>query len=135
MIKAIIFDFFGVVEKEGEPNKVLLTYIATKLKPKYKIGIISNALADWVGEILSEEEVKLFDDITISYRAGVPKPNPAIYQISLDKLGVKAAESVFIDDIEAYCEAARAIGMQAIYYEDFEQMESELEKLLAVTDY
>ncbi|MEX1059185.1 MAG: HAD-IA family hydrolase [Candidatus Saccharimonadales bacterium] len=132
MIKAVIFDFFGVVEREGEPNKVLLSYIRTELKPKYKIGIISNAVSDWIAEILEAEDVKLFDDIVISYKVGINKPNPTIYQISLKNLGVMPEETVFIDDIEAYCEAARAVGMQAILYQDFEQMKKELEKLLAV---
>jgi HAD superfamily hydrolase (TIGR01509 family) len=135
MIKAIIFDFFGVVEKEGEPNEVLLTYIRAKLKPQYKIGIISNAAADWIGEILAKEDIELFDDIVISYKVGVTKPNPAIYELSLKNLGVQANEIAFIDDIEAYCIAARALGMQAIRYENFEQMERELEPLLTVSDH
>lgn len=134
MIKAVIFDFFGVVEKEGEPNKILLAYIRAKLKPRYKIGIISNAIGDWIGEILEDQDIKLFDDIVISYKAGVNKPNPEIYRLALSNLGVKPEEAVFIDDIEAYCEAARAVGMKSIFYQGFEQMESELENLLAVSN-
>ncbi len=130
MIKAIIFDFFGVVEKDGAPNKLLLTYTRTKLKPHYKIGIISNALADFIPEILSEEDINLFDDIVISHRVGVAKPEPAIYEISLGNLGVRADEAVFIDDIEIFCLAARSLGMQAILYEDFEQTKTDLEQLL-----
>jgi len=134
VIKAVIFDFFGVLEREDAPNKLLLTYIRTKLKPRYKIGIISNAVADWIAEILEADDIKLFDDIVISYKAGVNKPNPAIYRLALEHLGAKPEEAVFIDDIEAYCEAAQAVGMQAIFYEDFEQMGSELEKLLSVAN-
>jgi len=130
MIKAIIFDFFGVVEKEGEPNHLLLTYIRAKLKPKHKIGIISNAIGDWVSEILSKEDVELFDDITVSYRVGFAKPEASIYQIALKNLGVRADEAVFIDDIEYFCVAARALGMQAILYENFEQTKQELERVL-----
>lgn len=133
MIKAVIFDFFGVVENEGEPNRVLLTYIRAKLKPRYKIGIISNAAADWIGEILAREDIELFDDVVISYKVGVTKPNPAIYETSLKNLGVRADEAVYIDDIEAFCQAATAVGMQAILYQDFEQMEKELEQLLKLT--
>lgn len=132
MIRAVIFDFFGVVEMEGGPNKVLLTYIRAKLKPKYKIGIISNALGDWVSEILTKEDIELFDDIVISYKVGVAKPTPAIYEKSLKNLGVQAAQAVFIDDIEHFCAAAKSVGMQAIWYKDFEQMKTELETLLTV---
>lgn len=131
MVKAIIFDFFGVLEQSGGPNKPLLSYIRTSLKPKYKLGIISNAQQDWVQEILDKTDVSLFDDIVMSHREGVAKPEAAIYQKSLDNLGVRASEAVFIDDIEQYCEAARAVGVQAILYKDFEQMKTELEALLA----
>ena len=130
MIKAIIFDFFGVVEQEMLPNRMLLDYIKTELKPKYKIGIISNALADFLYEILPEEDVKLFDDIVLSHRAGVAKPEPAIYEMSLNNLGVRTEDAVFIDDIELFCDTAKALGMQAILYEDFEQMKTDLESLL-----
>ncbi|HLG91218.1 MAG TPA: HAD-IA family hydrolase [Candidatus Saccharimonadales bacterium] len=130
MIKAVIFDFFGVIEKEGEPNEVLLTYIRTKLKPRYKIAIISNALADFIPEILSQEDINLFDDIVISHRVGVAKPEPAIYEISLGNLGVRANEAVFTDDTEVFCVAARSLGMQAILYENFEQTKNDLEQLL-----
>jgi putative hydrolase of the HAD superfamily len=130
MIKAVIFDFFGVLEKDGKPNQQLLDYIQNKLKPKYKIGIISNALADFISEILPKEDLKLFDDIVISHQVGVAKPEPAIYEIALGNLGVRADEVVFIDDIELYCIAARTLGMQAIVYENFEQMKKSLEKIV-----
>jgi putative hydrolase of the HAD superfamily len=131
VIKAVIFDFFGVLEKEGEPNEVLLTYIRAKLKPKYKLGIISNATADWVSEILIKNDVRLFDEIVISHQVGIAKPEPTIYEMLLKKLNVGADEAVFIDDIETHCEGARAVGMQAILYKEFEQMKLELEKILA----
>ena len=130
MIKAIIFDFFGVVEQQMLPNRPLLDYIRVEIKPKYKIGIISNALGDILYEILLEEDLKLFDDIVISHRVGVAKPESAIYYFALKNLGVRADETVFIDDIEDFCEAARAVGIRAIHYQDFQQMKTDLESLL-----
>ena len=134
MIKAVIFDFFGVLERDGSPNKPLLTYIRTKLKSQYKLGIISNAAADWVAEILQKDDVMLFDDIVLSHKIGFAKPESAIYEISLKNLGVRAEEAIFIDDIERYCIAARSLGMKAILYEDLEQATTDLDNLLAVSD-
>ncbi len=131
MIKAIIFDFFGVLEADGAPNEPILEYIRTELKPKYKLGIISNAAADWVSETLSKEDVALFDDVIISYKAGLSKPQAAVYELSQDNLGVRADQAVFIDDIEDYCVAARSIGMKAICYKDFKQMKADLGSLLS----
>ena len=134
MIKAIIFDFFGVLEKNGEANQLLLVYIKEKLKPKYKLGVISNSADDWPAKILSAEQIKLFDNVTLSFQAGVAKPEVAIYAMALEKLGVRADEAIFVDDIEAFCGAARSLDMKAIRYDNFPQMSRELQKLLAVAN-
>jgi HAD superfamily hydrolase (TIGR01509 family) len=117
--------------EEYHPNTELLDYIRTKLKPVYKIGIISNAGQDWVLKILGESNKKLFDDIVLSYKAGIIKPEPEIYEMSAKNLGVSEEECVFVDDILSYCQGAEAIGMNTIWYKDFEKMKEELEGLLA----
>lgn len=130
MIKAVVFDCFGVLEQRLIPNRELLDYIGSELKPKYKLGILSNVMAGFIYLILPKDDMKLFDDVVLSYKTGFAKPNPAIYQLSLKNLEVKASEAVFIDDQEAFCEGARGIGMQAIYYQNFEQMKTDLQKIL-----
>ncbi len=135
MIKAIIFDFYGVLTKETAANQELLDYINRRLKSKYKLGILSNALDDLMYEIIGTQNVNdIFDDVVISYKAGVGKPDPEVYKISLKNLGVKPEEAIFIDDIERYCQAAEALGIHTICYGGFEQMKSELELLLSVSD-
>ena len=42
------------------------------------------------------------------------KPEPRIFQLALDKLGVQPGEAVMLDDIAVNAEAARALGMHAI---------------------
>jgi HAD superfamily hydrolase (TIGR01509 family) len=117
--------------EEYHPNTELLDYIRTRLKPVYKIGIISNAGQDWVLKILGESNKKLFDDIVLSYKAGIIKPEPEIYEMSAKNLGVSEEECVFVDDILSYCQGAEAVGMNTIWYKDFEKMKEELEGLLA----
>ena len=53
MIKAVIFDFFGVLEHHLAPNREVLDYIQRELKPNYKIGVVSNVMADYIYLILS----------------------------------------------------------------------------------
>lgn len=117
--------------EDYQPNLELLNYIRGKLKPNYKLGIISNAGADWVLQILGEANQKLFDDIILSYKVRVIKPESEIYEMSVRNLGVKPVESVFIDDILTYCQGAETVGMNTIWYQDFEQMKQELENILA----
>lgn len=113
------------------PNRKLLEYIERELKPKYKIGIISNVLAGFIYLILSKDDLKHFDDVVLSYKVGVAKPDPRIYKLSLKNLGIKPDQAVFIDDQERFCEGARNVGMEFIHYQDFEQMKTELEKIIS----
>ncbi len=112
-------------------NRDLLNYIL-KLRPKYKTAVLSNAnlgvLERYLGEDLLDRS---FDERIVSAEVGVLKPDPEIYNLTAQKLGVKNEECVFIDDTPHYVQAARAVGMQAIVYKDFVQMKTDLEKLLS----
>jgi HAD superfamily hydrolase (TIGR01509 family) len=116
--------------EDYQANRQLLDYIRTNLKPEYKLGIISNAGDDRVTKIIGPDNAALFDDIVLSYAAGVIKPAPAIYKLSTQNLGVEPAECVFIDDILTFCEGAQAVGMRSVWYKDFDQFKTEIEKLL-----
>jgi len=57
---------------------------------------------------------ELFDTVVDSSVEGVRKPNPAIYRLALDRLGVDADRAAFLDDIESNVEGARAVGIHGI---------------------
>lgn len=119
-----------VMKNDSPKNIVLLKYIAS-LKDKYKIGLLSNVANNWIrDDFLSYQEQKLFDQMLFSFELGITKPNPKIFHIAADRLGVNTAETVLIDDIDRYCEAAEREGMKAIPYKDFAQMKGDLEGLL-----
>jgi len=112
-------------------NEPLLTYIKTDLKPKYRIGMLSNAADDWLDTMLSPEQRALFDEVVLSYQIQAIKPDPRAYQAAAAKLNVTPEACVFIDDNERFCTAARECGMQAIWFQDTEQCIGELETTLA----
>ncbi|MGH7241728.1 MAG: HAD family hydrolase [Candidatus Saccharimonadales bacterium] len=119
--------------KEIEDNPVdreLVQYIRAQLKPHYKIGLLSNAGGNWLEHLFAPEQLKLFDATALSFELGFIKPDPRAYQAITDRLGVSPEECVFIDDQERYCTGAREVGMQAIWYQDFEQARADLEKIL-----
>lgn len=62
-----------------------------------------------VAEIMAQ-----FDQVIESSKAGVRKPDPRIYQMMLDALGVEAANCVYLDDLGINCKPAAALGMKAI---------------------
>lgn len=111
-------------------NEELLEFIGKDLKPQYQIGLLSNAGADWLDALIGKRYKALFDAIALSYETGVLKPQAEAYEIIAERLGVELKQCVFIDDNESYCAAAREAGMQAIWYQDFEQFKADLKKLL-----
>jgi epoxide hydrolase-like predicted phosphatase len=114
-------------------NVQLLDYIK-ELKKQYKIGMLSNISSNWVRDyFLTAKEQKLFDTMIFSFEVGMTKPDPRIFWLAAQRLGVDPDEVVFIDDIDRYCQAARNEGMQAIVYENFKQLKADLTSLLSHT--
>lgn len=120
------------INEEPVKNLELLDYIRELKKRGYKIGMLSNIATNWVRDyFLTSEEQTLFDNMTFSFEVGTTKPDPRIYEQALAKLGARAQESVFVDDVDRYCAAAETLGMKAILYKTFPKMKSEMESVLA----
>jgi glucose-1-phosphatase len=97
------------------------------LRPGYKTALLSNAWDDlrrWVAEVWRFADA--FDHMTISAEAGLAKPDPRIYELTLTALGVQATEAVFVDDFAENVAAARALGMLAVRFTGREQALAEL---------
>lgn len=73
----------------------------------------------------------VFHGVVISGEVQLMKPEPEIYLHLLERFGLRAAESVFVDDLQANVDAAKAVGLHAIHFRDAAQCERELEVLIA----
>ncbi len=101
------------------------------LRPKYRTAILSNAWDDLHGLLVETWKIDhAFDDIFISAEMGVTKPNPKIYEMVLEALGLKAEEAVFVDDFIENIEAARKLSMHGIHFQEKEKAMAELRELL-----
>jgi len=109
----------------------LLEYIRTKLKPHYKLGILSNAGTNITERLLTAEQLGLFDTQVLSHGVGLTKPQPEMYQMIADRLGLDPAECLFIDDHERHLAGAENVGMRTLLYANFEQFQVELPAALA----
>lgn len=111
-------------------NTQLLEYIGW-LKQSYKIGLLSNIASNWIKDsFLTTKEQALFDHMVFSYKVGLTKPDPQIFTLMCEQLGVAPAETIMVDDIAEYCQAAEALGMKSVHYQDFNQCKLALEQLL-----
>jgi len=111
-------------------DKDLLIEI-TGLRREYKMGLLSNFSDDLRPKIDNEWGIgSAFDEIIISSEVGVIKPDPAIFNLMLDRLGVKAEESVFIDDRIKNIDGAKEMGFHTIFFTDKDQALEELARIL-----
>ncbi len=111
-------------------DQTLLAFMRS-LRPKIKVGLISNAWSGLRAWIVSQKFVDAFDDMTISAEVGMAKPDARIYQHALGKLDVHPKEAVFIDDVPANVEAAIALGMCGIVFQKSDEAIAEINTLLA----
>ena len=71
----------------------------------------------------------LFDHFIESSVVGLRKPDPAIYTLTLERLGhVDPGRCVFVDDLDVNCDTARELGMTAVRYESPEQAIPEIRR-------
>ena len=111
-------------------NEELFVYIRDVLKPSYKIGMLSNASADWTRELFEPWQVELFDEKVFSFELGVTKPHPAMYQTIATKLGMLPEECLFIDDREGFVAGAKEVGMEAVQFKNTPQCKRDIEVIL-----
>lgn len=104
--------------------------LVKKLKPNYKIGLISDINPLHLDNNLKKAiNMDLFDSQSLSFEIGIKKPDKRIYEDCLSKLGVKAEECIYIDDIKWNAEGASKLGFYGIQYENYDQLIKELKKL------
>ena len=70
-----------------------------------------------------------FIDIVVSGEVKLIKPDEAIYELALNRFGIEAKESLFIDDNQKNCEAAEVLGISTIHLTEDKNLEEELKKL------
>lgn len=78
------------------------------------------------------ETIALFDVVVESSKEGIRKPEPRIYEMACERLGVDPSGCVFLDDLGVNLKPARAMGMTTIKVESAEQAIAELEAVLGL---
>jgi epoxide hydrolase-like predicted phosphatase len=76
---------------------------------------------------------ELFDAVVISAEVGLHKPQPEIYLLASERLGIEPERCVFVDDLRENCAGAEAVGMTAILHRHEADTVARLEELLGFT--
>ena len=115
-----------------EPNQELFDHFrALRAERGLRFALCTNNVREWEPLWRSKLPIdELFDVVVDSAFVGTRKPEPEIYAITLERVGVPAQECVFLDDLEVNVEAAREAGMHGIVYRDNARALVELASLL-----
>ncbi|HKP20355.1 MAG TPA: HAD family phosphatase [Thermoleophilaceae bacterium] len=107
-----------------EPNTPMIELVRELRGDGIRTALLTNNVREWepLWRAKLPEVEELFEVIVDSAFVGLRKPDPAIYELTLERLGGVAAERcVFVDDLELNCDAARELGMTAVWFESADQ--------------
>lgn len=115
-----------------DPNERVIEYMRSLRERGHRMAICTNNVREWEPlwrAMLPVDEI--FEVVVDSAFVGVRKPEPEIYRLTLERLGVSADAALLVDDIEVNCEGARELGIQAVWFRSTEQAIDEIEAALA----
>ena len=112
------------------------------VKARFKTGCITNNMvqghgagmsATAEGAVRAADIMRRFDVVIESSKAGVRKPDPRIYLMMCEALGVEPAACVYLDDLGINCKPAAGLGMKAIKVVTEDQALAELAGITGLT--
>lgn len=121
----LVDEWFGYYKLIEGTRDIILA-----LRSSYKVIYLSDNVQEWVDRIDALYHFKQwFEGGVFSHEVGVRKPDPKIYEFALQHAGVKADESVFIDDKESLLKPAAAMGITTILFKNPEDLKAQLQKI------
>jgi putative hydrolase of the HAD superfamily len=113
------------------PNERLIGFMRELGARGYQMAICTNNVREWERLWRAKLPVdEIFDVVVDSAFVGTRKPEPRIYEITLERLGIKADAALLVDDVEINCIAAGELGMTAVWFRDTEQAIADIEAAL-----
>lgn len=113
-----------------------------RIKDNHAVGCITNNVNTGEGPGMARSERKasaiaeimsLFEIVIESSKVGIRKPNPAIYELACDQMGIKPSDAIYLDDLGINLKPAKALGMTTIKVLNADQALDELEQHLKIS--
>ena len=113
-----------------EPEEPMFEALRRARRAGVKTGMISNSWGR--GRYDRSMFGELFDGVVISGEVGLHKPQPQIFELGAERIGLDPPRCVFVDDLRENCEGAEAVGMTAVLHRGADETLTRLEELLDV---
>jgi len=114
-----------------EPDEPMIEAVRRARAAGLRTGLVSNSWGR--GRYDRDSFPELFDAVVISGEVGLHKPQPQIFALAAERVGLDPSQCVFVDDLRENCEGAEAVGMTAVLHRDTDDTIARLEQLLDVT--
>ena len=116
------------------PNTPMLDLMRELRDRGYKLGILTNNVREWEEKWRAKLPIdEIFEVVVDSAYVGMRKPDPAIYRLTLERMGTEEpSECLFVDDNELNVEAARELGLHAVHFRDNDQAITEIREALGI---
>ena len=128
-----IEDTEGLIDRlfaEMHPDEAMLAAVRAAKRAGVRTGLISNSWG--AGRYDRDAFPELFDGVVISGEVGLHKPEPEIFRLAAERIGLPPEECVLVDDLKENCAGAEAVGMTAVLHRRAEETIAELERVLGV---
>jgi epoxide hydrolase-like predicted phosphatase len=106
------------------PNEPMIDLMRELRGRGMRMALLTNNVREWEPHWRAKlpDVDEIFEVIVDSAFVGMRKPDPEIYELTVERLGdgLRAEECLFVDDIEVNCDAAAALGMSVVHYTDNE---------------
>jgi putative hydrolase of the HAD superfamily len=116
-----------------QANAPMIDFVRELRREGVRAALLTNNVREWepLWRAKLPEVDELFELVVDSAFVGMRKPEPAIYELTLERLGgVPAGRCVFVDDLDVNCETARGLGMAAVPFRSAEQAIPEIRAAL-----
>ena len=115
-----------------QPDAALLDYLRELRQRGHTVALLSNGSPALQGELAAFGMTDLFDVVVASCDIGVMKPDARAYQTVLERIGRRAHEAIFVDDLPANIAGAQAVGLHGVLYINGMDIRAALEPLLVI---
>jgi putative hydrolase of the HAD superfamily len=130
--RPVLHRFREIYFRALHPNEPMLDVMRQARDSGYRMAILTNNVREWEEVWRSKLPVdEIFELIVDSAWVGMRKPERAIYELTIDRLGgLEPKQHLFVDDNELNVEAARELGLQAVHFRSNEQAIPEIRQAL-----
>ena len=127
-----ISDFSEVWFSHLHPNVAMLELMRGLSRRGYRMALLTNNVREWERHWRPQMPIdEIFELVVDSGFVGIRKPEPEIYLLTQERLGVAAEEILFVDDIDVNVAAARELGWNAVQFSDNAQAVAAIDAALA----